>query len=111
MLARAKAAGLTTKSGLIVGMGETDDEVDGCLADLAGIGVDIVTIGQYLRPTTHHLPVARWVEPDEFARWKAVGERSGSATSRPARSPARSYHARQAADAVSIDDAVPLSFV
>ncbi len=73
VLARAKAAGLTTKSGLIVGMGETPDEVDGCLADLAGIGVDIVTIGQYLRPTTHHLPVARWVEPDEFDRWKAGG--------------------------------------
>ena len=64
VLARAKAAGLTTKSGLIVGMGETDDEVEGALADLAGIGVDIVTIGQYLRPTSHHLPVARWVEPE-----------------------------------------------
>ena len=47
-------------------MGETDDEIDGLLADLAAIGVDIVTIGQYLRPTSHHLPVARWVEPDEF---------------------------------------------
>ncbi len=56
VLARAKAARLTTKSGLIVGLGETDDEVVGCLADLAGIGVDIVTIGQYLRPTSHHLP-------------------------------------------------------
>ena len=58
VLARAKAAGLVTKSSLIVGMGETDAEVIGCLADLAGIGVDIVTIGQYLRPTSHHLPVA-----------------------------------------------------
>ena len=66
VLARAKAAGLVTKSSLIVGMGETDAEVIGCLADLAGIGVDIVTIGQYLRPTSHHLPVARWVEPTEF---------------------------------------------
>ena len=69
VLARAKAAGLTTKSGLIVGMGETDDEVVGLLADLAGIGVDIVTIGQYLRPTSHHLPVERWVEPAAFAEW------------------------------------------
>ena len=76
VLARAKAAGLTTKSGLIVGMGETDDEVDGALADLAGIGVDIVTIGQYLRPTSHHLPVERWVEPATFAR---VGRRAASA--------------------------------
>src|SRR5262249_17797707 len=63
VLARAKAAGLTVKSGLILGMGETDSEVEGALADLAGIGVDIVTLGQYLRPTTNHLPVARWVEP------------------------------------------------
>src|SRR5829696_6211754 len=69
VLARAKSVGLTTKSGLIVGMGETDDEVVGALADLAGVGVDIVTIGQYLRPTSHHLPVERWVEPTTFARW------------------------------------------
>ena len=73
VLARAKAAGLTTKSGLIVGMGETDEEVVGCLADLAGIGVDIVTIGQYLRPTSHHLPVERWVEPARFAEWARDG--------------------------------------
>ena len=66
VLARAKRAGLTTKSSIIVGMGETDDEVVATLADLRGVGVDIVTIGQYLRPTTHHLPVARWWTPDEF---------------------------------------------
>ena len=76
VLARAKAAGLVTKSSLIVGMGETDDEVIGCLADLAGIGVDIVTIGQYLRPTSHHLPVARWVEPAEFVA--VEGDRRGA---------------------------------
>ena len=64
VLARAKAAGLVTKSGLIVGMGETDDEVVATLADLRAVAVDIVTIGQYLRPTSHHLPVARWVPPD-----------------------------------------------
>jgi lipoic acid synthetase len=110
VLARAKAAGLTTKSGLIVGMGETVDEVDGCLADLAGIGVDIVTIGQYLRPTTHHLPVARWVEPDEFVRWKQIGERLGIGHVEASPLTRSSYHARQAADAVTIDDAVPLSF-
>jgi len=60
---RAKAAGLTTKSGVIVGMGETVDEVVATLADLHGVGVDIVTIGQYLRPTSSHLPVARWYSP------------------------------------------------
>ena len=72
VLARAKAAGLTTKSGLIVGMGETDDEVVGRRSPTSrGVGVDIVTIGQYLRPTTHHLPVARWVDARRVRRAEA----------------------------------------
>lgn len=111
ILARSKAAGLTTKSGLIVGMGETPDEVAGCLADLAGVGVDIVTIGQYLRPTTHHLPVARWVEPSEFAGWKQLGQSLGIGHVEASPLTRSSYHARQAADAVSVDDSVSLSFV
>ena len=101
VLARAKAAGLTTKSGLIVGMGETDDEVDGALADLAGIGVDIVTIGQYLRPTSHHLPVERWVEPAPFARWKAVGEALGIGHVEAGPLTRSSYHAKSAAEHVT----------
>ena len=74
VLARASAAGLVTKSSIIVGMGETHEEVVATMADLAAIGVDIVTIGQYLRPTSNHLPVARWCTPDEFAAWKSIGE-------------------------------------
>ena len=101
VLARAKAAGLSTKSGLVVGMGETDDEVDGTLADLAGIGVDIVTIGQYLRPTSHHLPVARWVEPEQFDRWAATGRALGLGHVEASPLTRSSYHARQAADAAS----------
>jgi len=97
VLARAKAAGLTAKSGLIVGMGETDDEVDGALSDLAGIGVDIVTIGQYLRPTSHHLPVQRWVEPAQFARWKATGEAMGITHVEASPLTRSSYHAKSAA--------------
>ena len=97
VLARAKAAGLVTKSSLIVGMGETDAEVIGCLADLAGIGVDIVTIGQYLRPTSHHLPVARWVEPAEFVRWKAIGEQFGIGHVEASPLTRSSYHAKAAA--------------
>ena len=111
VLARAKAAGLTTKSGLIVGMGERPEEVVGCLADLAAVGVDIVTIGQYLRPTTHHLPVDRWVEPAEFTEWKRVGESLGIGHVEASPLTSSSYHARQAADAVMIGDAVSLSFV
>ena len=98
VLSRSKLAGLTTKSGLVVGMGETPDEVDGCLADLASIGVDIVTIGQYLRPTSHHLPVSRWVEPAEFDRWKVLGESLGITHVESSPLTRSSYHAKQAAD-------------
>ncbi len=111
VLARGKAAGLTIKSGLIVGMGETADEIAGCLADLAGIGVDIVTIGQYLRPTAHHLPVTRWVDPAEFDGWKQVGESLGIRHVEASPLTRSSYHARQAADAASMGDSVSLSFV
>jgi lipoyl synthase len=72
--AKAMDPGMLTKSGLIVGMGETNDEIRQALGDLRKAAVDIVTIGQYLRPTVHHTPVARWVTPAEFAEWKRVGE-------------------------------------
>jgi lipoyl synthase len=97
VLARAKEAGLVTKSGLIVGMGETDDEVVATLADLRGVGVDIVTIGQYLRPTTHHLPVTRWVEPATFDEYRRAGEAMGIAHVEASPLTRSSYHARQAA--------------
>jgi len=100
LLAAAKALGLTTKSGLIVGMGERDDEIDGALADLAGVGVDIVTIGQYLRPTTNHLPVHRWVAPELFDRYRANGESLGIGHVESSPLTRSSYHARQAAAAV-----------
>jgi lipoic acid synthetase len=100
LLARAKAAGLTTKSGLILGMGEEPGEVEGALADLAGIGVDIVTLGQYLRPTTNHLPVARWVHPEEFTAFKAAGEALGIGHVEASPLTRSSYHARAAAGRV-----------
>jgi lipoic acid synthetase len=99
VLSQAKAAGLTVKSGLVLGMGETDAEVDGCLADLAGIGVDIVTIGQYLRPTARHLPVSRWVEPATFDALKAAGEALGIPHVEASPLTRSSYHAKQAAAA------------
>jgi lipoic acid synthetase len=98
VLARGKAAGLTVKSGLIVGMGETDEEVIGVLADLADIGVNIVTIGQYLRPTTNHLPVARWVEPETFEMYKRVGEELGIGHVESSPLTRSSYHARESAE-------------
>jgi lipoic acid synthetase len=65
---------MLTKSGVILGLGETRDEIRQSLADLRRAAVDIVTLGQYLRPTAHHAPVARWVTPEEFADWKRIGE-------------------------------------
>jgi lipoyl synthase len=68
---------IPTKSGLMVGLGETMEELFGVLGDLAGVGVDIVTIGQYLRPSGEQLPVARFYTPEEFAILKQEGLRRG----------------------------------
>ena len=73
-IAKALRTGQVTKSNLILGMGERPDEIPDALRDIADAGADIVTIGQYLRPTEFHLPVDRWVRPDEFAEWKRFGE-------------------------------------
>ncbi len=73
-LSRAKqlAPALLTKSGIMLGLGEERDEVEATLADMRAAGIDIVTIGQYLRPSLHHLPLIRYVPPEEFAEIKAV---------------------------------------
>jgi lipoic acid synthetase len=80
-------------------MGENDDEVCGVLADLAGVGVDIVTIGQYLRPTSNHLPVHRWVEPSVFDAYAELGRELGIAHVESSPLTRSSYHAREAAEA------------
>jgi lipoic acid synthetase len=82
-----------TKSNLILGMGERSDEVPEALADIAAAGAEIVTMGQYLQPTPFHLPVDRWVAPDEFARWKRVGESLGIAHVEAGPLVRSSYHA------------------
>jgi lipoic acid synthetase len=97
VLARAKNAGLVTKSGMILGMGETAEEVVGALSDLRAVGVDIVTLGQYLRPTATHLPVARWWTPEEFESLRVVGEEMGFAHVESSPLTRSSYHARGAA--------------
>src|SRR3546814_4029102 len=99
LLARAKAACLVTKSSIIAGLGETHDEMIQTLADLRGVGVDIVTIGQYLRPTSNHLPVARWWTPDELTALKVAGEAMGIGHVEAGPLVRSSYHARQAAEA------------
>jgi lipoic acid synthetase len=107
VLARAKDAGLTVKSGIILGMGERDGEVVATLADLRGVGVDIVTIGQYLRPSASHLPVARWWTPEEFESLAVAGTAMGFAHVQSSPLTRSSYHAREAAASAGGDGVGP----
>ncbi|TMM11591.1 MAG: lipoyl synthase [Actinobacteria bacterium] len=80
LLGRAKELAdydLMTKSGIIVGLGETNDEVVETMRDLRGHGVDVVTIGQYLQPSPKHATIDRWVHPDEFRWFREQGEALG----------------------------------
>jgi len=77
LLHLAKNEGFVTKTGMMLGLGERADEIDSVLDDLVAIGCDILTLGQYLQPTTQHLKVERWVHPDEFVSWKQRGEAKG----------------------------------
>jgi lipoic acid synthetase len=77
VLSWAKKGGLLTKTGLMLGLGETVDEIRTVMADLVAIDCDILTLGQYLQPTEKHLPIARFVHPDEFAQLKREGEEMG----------------------------------
>jgi lipoic acid synthetase len=77
LLRISKSQGFTTKTGMMLGIGEEESEIDQVLDDLVSIGCDILTLGQYLQPTAEHLPVERWVHPDEFAMWKERGEEKG----------------------------------
>jgi lipoic acid synthetase len=65
---------MLTKTGIILGMGERAVELEHAMADLRAASVDILTLGQYLRPSAAHIPVARWVTPEEFDHWKDIGE-------------------------------------
>jgi lipoic acid synthetase len=77
VLRTLKKGGMRTKSGIMLGLGETKEEVVQTLRDLADNGVDVVTIGQYLQPTPKHLPVQRFVHPDEFREYKEIGYELG----------------------------------
>jgi len=85
------------KSGLMVGLGETDDEIIDVMRDLRAHGVDMLTIGQYLQPSAHHLPVLRYVEPAVFDRYAAEAEKMGFAHAACGPLVRSSYHADQQA--------------
>ena len=95
LLARAKQRGMKTKSGLILGMGETFDETREVMRDLRSVDCDIITIGQYLQPTREHLPVARFYSPDEFALLKEEGLAMGFVHVESGPLVRSSYHAEQ----------------
>ena len=95
VLAQAKQLGMTTKSGLILGMGETMDEARDVMRDLRSIGCDIMTIGQYLQPTREHLPVAHYYDPGDFAILKEEGRILGFTHVESGPLVRSSYHAEQ----------------
>ena len=96
--ARAVAPGLTTKSGIILGLGETREELVDTMRDLRAVEVAILTLGQYLRPSAQHLPVAKYYHPDEFAEFAEVGRALGFAHVESGPLVRSSYHAKKQAD-------------
>ena len=95
VLRLAKKQGLRTKSGIMVGLGETKDEVLALMDDYVGVGLDVMTIGQYLQPTKMHLPVEEFVHPDVFAWYKSVGEAKGISIVESGPLVRSSYHAER----------------
>ena len=90
-----------TKSGVICGMGETREELVESMADLAGVGIEILTLGQYLRPSPQHLPIDRYYTPDEFAELKRIGEHELGFKHVEAGPLVRSsYHAREQVESI-----------
>ncbi|MBH53285.1 MAG: lipoyl synthase [Opitutaceae bacterium] len=98
VLKHAKSQGFTTKSGIMLGLGEQPDEIETCLEEMREAEIDIITIGQYLQPTPKHLPIDRWVTPEEFDHWKAFGLETGFGVVESAPLVRSSYHAEEQSD-------------
>jgi lipoic acid synthetase len=98
LLARAHHAGFVAKSGLIAGLGETDAEMRAAIADLRNVGVEVLTVGQYLRPSPAHAPVVRWWTPAEFEAWRAYALDLGFAHVECGPLVRSSYHAKRAVE-------------
>ena len=98
VLEHAKSRGFITKSGIMLGIGETEDEIKTVLKDMRDVGVDILTIGQYLQPSPKHEPVDRWVTPEEFQRWKDYSLEIGYGVCESGPLIRSSYHAEEQSD-------------
>ena len=99
LLQIAKDQGFVTKTGMMLGLGEEETEIECVLDDLVSIRCDILTLGQYLQPTANHLPVERWVHPDEFEDWKSRGESRGIRHVEAGPLVRSSYHAEKQVEA------------
>ena len=95
VLRQAKEEGFVTKTGIMLGLGEPREELINVMMDLAEIKVDILTLGQYLQPSQHHLPVARFLHPDEFAELREIGMNMGFRNVESGPLVRSSYHAEQ----------------
>lgn len=95
VLKQMAQSGITCKSGIMVGLGETPDEVEETMDDLIANGCKILTIGQYLQPTRKHYPVHEYVTPEQFARYREIGEKKGFAKVESGPLVRSSYHAEK----------------
>ena len=102
VLAHIHEQGLVSKTSLMVGIGERDDEILEVMSDIRQqANTDILTIGQYLQPTRNHLPVDRWVEPEQFDRWRDMGLEMGFKVVESGPLVRSSYHAEEQAERLS----------
>lgn len=95
VLEHAKSRGFITKSGIMLGIGETEEEIKTVLNDMRNVGIDILTIGQYLQPSPKHEPVDRWVAPEEFLKWKDYALEIGYGVCESGPLIRSSYHAEE----------------
>ena len=102
VLKHAKSRGFITKSGLMLGIGEKEDEIKQVMQDMVDAGVDILTIGQYLQPTKGHQPIDRWVTPEEFKHWKDYALKIGFGVCESGPMVRSSYHADEQSDVFDV---------
>ena len=102
VLKHTKSRGFITKSGIMLGIGEKESEIQQTLQDMVDVGVDILTIGQYLQPTKKHSPIDRWVTPEEFQRWKKYALEIGFGVCESGPLVRSSYHADEQSDVFDV---------
>ena len=104
VLSYAKNAGFPIKSGIMLGLGEEEDEIRKALQDLASIQLDVLTLGQYLQPSSEYAPIKRWATPEEFANWKKVALELGIKVVESGPLVRSSYHADEQSDRFSAEE-------